>query len=65
MNTDYGITKISEFSYGVVKTVTIYGERLSAYDSEPNKSSSEIIYSGNISDCKAYLDCIKSNLFIK
>lgn len=41
--------------YEVIEIITTYGERTSAYDSEPDKKEENVVFNGSISDCEAYI----------
>lgn len=42
-------------TYVVVKISTVFGERTSAYDIEPNKTEETEVFNGSLADCAAYI----------
>jgi enolase len=44
MNREYKVNLVKDSNYEVIEIVTIYGERTSAYDSEPNKIEKTKVY---------------------
>jgi hypothetical protein len=49
--------------YKVFKKTTIYGERTSSYESEPDKTIKEEVFFGSLSDCESYIRLSKDGLF--
>ncbi len=47
--------RYDEVMYDVVKITIVYGVRISAYESEPDKEIIEDVYDGSLSDCYAYI----------
>lgn len=41
--------------YEVLEIHTKYGERLSAYESEPDTYTEESVFQGSLADCEAYI----------
>ena len=54
-NKKYQVKKNQGNTYQVVEMVTIFGERTSAYDSEPDTVSYKNVFYGTLSDCEAYI----------
>jgi hypothetical protein len=61
MKFEYKILPLQNNIYEVIQVITIYGERTSAYDSEPDKEYKTKVYQGNLSECNFYIDCKKNN----
>lgn len=41
--------------YEVIQVVTTYGERTSAYESEPNTVDEYVVFRGQITECYTYI----------
>jgi hypothetical protein len=41
--------------YEVICTTTIFGERTTAYDSDPDEVEEESVFQGGLSDCDSYI----------
>jgi len=55
MKREYKVRFFQDNTYEVIEIVTTYGERTSAYDSEPNTVEENEVYQGSLSDCEAYI----------
>lgn len=55
MEVQYKVELISDNKYKVIKVTTIYGERLNAYESEPNIIEEKIMLESNLSECESYI----------
>ena len=55
METKYKVHWIIDNEYIVEKTETTYGERLSAYSSEPDSVEVTRVFQGSLSDCESYI----------
>lgn len=55
MKREYKVRFFQDNTYEVIEIVTIYGERTSAYDSEPNTVKENKVYQGGLADCEAYI----------
>lgn len=51
----YQVIPSSDTLYQVIEIKTIFGERLDAYESEPNTVVKQIVYEGTPSDVYAFL----------
>lgn len=55
------LTKVDN-GYEVVSTTTIFGDRTTAYDSEPDSKSEKTEFSGSLSDCYCYIKAKQEGL---
>jgi len=55
MKEEYKVKPLTDNTYEVSKTTTIFGERTSAYDSDPNKVETKNVFKGSLSDCESYI----------
>ena len=51
----YKVRFLQDITYEVIEIVTIYGERTSAYDIEPDTVKENKVYQGSLSDCEAWI----------
>ena len=51
----YQVRFYQDSTYEVIEIITTYGERTSAYDSEPDNIQENAVFNGSISDCEAYI----------
>jgi len=58
--------KISESGNGnVIEYTTIFGKRIAVDESEPDEITKQIVYTGRLCDCYAYVQIVKNNLLEK
>lgn len=55
MKKEYKVRFFQNDIYEVIEIVTKYGERTSAYNSEPDKVEENKVYQGVLADCNAYI----------
>jgi hypothetical protein len=55
MKREYKVRFFQGNTYEVVEIVTTYGERTSAYDSEPDTVEENKVFQGGLADCEAYI----------
>jgi hypothetical protein len=55
MKEEYKVRFYINNTYEVFKITTKYGERTSAYDSEPDDIEEESVFQGYLADCEAYI----------
>ncbi len=55
MKETYKVSHYKGKKYRVMKKITTYGSRTSAYDSEPDTETKECVYIGRLADCEAYI----------
>lgn len=55
MEEKYRVGLYMDNTYEVFKITTKYGERTSAYESDPNEVNEESMYQGSLADCEAYI----------
>ena len=55
MNKKYKVRFLQDSIYEVIEIVTTYGERTSAYDSEPNTVEEYKVYQGELANCESYI----------
>ena len=55
MKREYKVRFFQDNTYEVIEIITIYGERTSTYDSEPDTVEENKVYQGRLADCEAYI----------
>jgi|SanBayMetagenome_1026888.scaffolds.fasta_scaffold64701_2 hypothetical protein len=55
MKREYKVRFFQGNTYEVIEIVTTYGERTSAYDSEPDTVEENKVFQGGLADCEAYI----------
>ena len=55
MKQEYKVRLFQNNTYNVIKIVTTYGRRISAYDSDPHTIEENIVYQGTLADCYVYI----------
>jgi hypothetical protein len=55
MEKTYRVKYFMDGNYKVVEILTIYGERINAYESEMDKVTETTVFNGSLSDCEAYI----------
>lgn len=55
MKREYKVRFFQDDTYEVIEIITTYGERISAYDSEPDTVEENKVYQGSLADCEAYI----------
>lgn len=55
MKKEYNVIIVDNEVYAVIEKTITYGERTSAYDTEPDNIQEYIIYRGCLSDCYAFI----------
>jgi hypothetical protein len=55
MKREYKVRFFQGNTYEVIEIITTYGERTSAYDSEPDTVEENKVYQGELADCAAYI----------
>ena len=55
----YAVYQLNDTTFEVIRVTTIYGERISAYESEPSRKEQVSVFKGSLSDCYAYIKLCK------
>ena len=55
MERKYKVNLLKDNIYEVIETTITYGERISAYDSEPSEVEKNKVFQGTLADCEAYI----------
>jgi hypothetical protein len=55
MDRKYKIRFYKNNTYQVFEIITTYGERISAYESEPKKIEINVVFEGSLADCDSYI----------
>lgn len=55
MKREYKVRFFQDNTYEVIEIITTYGERTSAYDSEPDTVEENKVYQGGLVDCESYI----------
>ena len=61
-NIEFKVVKphFMELGYSVLEIKTIYGERISAYESEPDKKIETKVFEGTICECDSFIRLVKN-----
>ena len=65
MEVKYNVQHYQNDIWQVLKTTTVFGERLDAYSSAPNTQIEEIVFHGTIADCEAYINLAESGRIVR
>ena len=55
MKKQYNVIRVDNEVYDVIEKTITYGERTSAYDTEPDNIEECVLYRGCLSDCYAFI----------
>ena len=55
MKKEYNVIRVDNEVYDVIEKTITYGERTSAYDTEPDNIRECVLYRGCLSDCYAFI----------
>lgn len=55
METKYRVEFLYNDTYKVIMIQTVFGNRISVDESEPNKITKKTVFNGSLSDCYAFI----------